>query len=351
MGRPNYLLRIFKLSLIAAIVIGLASPVFAAKYVGAEKCLPCHGKEYNNWRSSGHPYKLRTAEEAKGAPIPLPEGYTWDDISYVIGGYKWKSRYMDKNGFIITKAGEKPGKNQYNFQTGEWVDYEAGKEKKYDCGSCHTTGYSKEGSQGGLKGIVGTWQISGISCEACHGPGGDHVAKEGDKALIKVDRSAALCGQCHVRGASDKIPASGGFIRHHEQYNEHLASPHGKLGCVSCHDPHKRADLSIKRDCGDCHFKQKTDFAGSKMEKVGLKCDDCHMPKATKSAVKIAKYEADVKTHLFRINIDAGASMFTEDGKFAKNFVTLDFACLNCHKDRDVKWAAGLAKRAHSLGK
>ena len=37
-------------------------------------------------------------------PIPLPDGYTWDQISYVIGGYKWKSRYMDENGYIITQG-------------------------------------------------------------------------------------------------------------------------------------------------------------------------------------------------------------------------------------------------------
>ena len=49
----------------------------------------------------------------------LPEGYTWNDISYVIGGY-WKARFMDKKGYIIT---DKPGAtvsdtkylNQWNF--------------------------------------------------------------------------------------------------------------------------------------------------------------------------------------------------------------------------------------------
>ena len=41
-----------------------------------------------------------------------------------------------------------------------------------------------------------------------------------------------------------------------------------------------------------------------------------------------------------------------KDGKpamdtFAKPFVTLDFVCLNCHKNKDMKWAAKMAKGIH----
>jgi hypothetical protein len=53
------------------------------------------------------------------------------------------------------------GANQYNMEwivAGKWTNYHAGeKNKKYDCGRCHTTGYSDEGHQDGLEGIVGTW--------------------------------------------------------------------------------------------------------------------------------------------------------------------------------------------------
>jgi nitrate reductase cytochrome c-type subunit len=43
--------------------------------------------------------------------------------------------------------------------------------------------------------------------------------------------------------------------------------------------------------------------------------------------------------------------MFTDDGKYAKDFVELRFACLGCHIDKDVAWAAQHAKGVHSLGK
>jgi hypothetical protein len=320
-------------------------------YVGSETCARCHADKYSSFKVSGHPWKLKTAEVAKSNPLPLPEGYAWDDISYVIGGYKWKARYMDDKGYIITSAGGEPGKNQYNMMVGTWSNYHPGEEKKYDCGRCHTTGYSKEGNQGGLEGIVGTWAFEGVQCESCHGPGKEHVDKGGDKTAITVDSSSAQCGTCHIRGEAEGIPAKGGFIRHHEQYNEILASPHKPFNCVTCHDPHQKAEFSIKAECATCHINVITEFAGSQMQKVGVTCTDCHMPMATKSAVSLGPNKGDVKTHLFRINTDSAASMFTEDGGQAKDFITLDFACLQCHQDKDTSWAADYAKGVHGLGK
>lgn len=317
-------------------------------YAGSETCGKCHADIYNEFIVSGHPWKLRPAAEARYNPLPLPKGYTWDDISYVIGGYKWKARYMDKTGKIITANADGPGKNQYNLATGKWSDYEAGKDKPYDCGSCHTTGYTKEGHQDGLPGIIGTWAEPGIGCEACHGPGAEH-ARTADKAKIKVDTSSALCGQCHIRGSKDTIPAKNGFIEHHEQYNELLASPHAALSCVTCHNPHKKAEFSIKPqgECGSCHSAVARAYADKPMAKMGVTCVDCHMPAATKSAVNFGPNRGDVKTHLFRINTDPAANMFSEDGKSAKGFVTLNFACLSCHQDKDAKWAAEKAAGVH----
>ena len=31
-----------------------------------------------------------------------PEGFAWEDISYVIGGFGWKALFTDKDGYIIT---------------------------------------------------------------------------------------------------------------------------------------------------------------------------------------------------------------------------------------------------------
>ena len=74
------------------------SPEMAKKgYVGPQRCAECHQGVYNDYRATAHPYKLRPVEEARLVGLPLPEGYTWDDISYVIGGRRWKSRYVGKD--------------------------------------------------------------------------------------------------------------------------------------------------------------------------------------------------------------------------------------------------------------
>ncbi|MFQ5692525.1 MAG: multiheme c-type cytochrome [Nitrospinota bacterium] len=348
------------LFLLAAMVLVSVQPAGAreekeSRYVGSEVCATCHRLQHNDFVLSGHPYKLRKARDARAQGLPLPEGYTWDDISYVIGGRNWKVRYVDKKGYIITSTGpnrDRPGRNQFDLETGRWVDYHPGeKNKKYNCGRCHTTGYSSKGHEDGLPGIVGTWAFPGVQCEACHGPGKEHVARGGDKRFIRMETLKTLCGRCHVRGKPGAIPARNGFIRHHEQYNELLASPHRALDCTTCHDPHKRAKFAIKIECERCHSTSAAEFAGSRMHLRGVQCIDCHMPEATKSAVAKGKYRGDIRTHLYRINLDPQARMFTKDGRFANGFLTVEFACLACHGEKDRAWAIAASKGVHALGK
>lgn len=342
-----------------------------ATYVGAEKCKRCHLDKYKDWSNSGHPYKLMTPEEAKAIrpdiPLPgLPGEYTWDDIKYVIGGWGWKSRYIGNDGFIITKNkdGTPIEKNQYNWQDGSWSAYHPGDDKKYNCQKCHNTGAAYENGthQDGLEGIEGTWEFRGVQCEACHGPGSKHVEQGGGKGVaIVVDKSAELCGKCHIRGDDmSVIPASKGFIRHHEQYQELKNGGMSALECTTCHDPHKAVHKGatnpeghpgIIKKCEDCHAAEAEEFAGSTMQKADVTCTNCHMPKVTKSAINVSEYVGDVNTHIFRIDTSADAQMFTADGKSANGYLTLEFTCLKCHTDQDKAWAATYAEGVHSLGK
>jgi predicted CXXCH cytochrome family protein len=349
-----HLRRLFLTLLIAIAVAGVAS---AAEYVGSEKCKVCHSDIYDDFIKTGHPYKLRPADEARaGSPengiravTEIPEGVSWDDVSYVIGGVWWKTRFINETGYIIT--GDKV---QYNIETGEWVAYHPGEVKPYNCGRCHTTGYSEDGNQDGLPGLEGTWAFPGIECEACHGPGGDHIKAPSKDNIVK-DESKELCGKCHIRGDKDSIPAKGGFIRHHEQYNELLASPMKDLNCVTCHDPHKSVKNptvtdAIKIGCESCHSDAAKEYEGTVMDKAGVECIDCHMPRASKSAVAKSQYEGDIRTHLFAISIDPNAKIFTDDGKYvAGGYVTVEYACLGCHKDKDREWALKYAPKAMTL--
>lgn len=342
----------------------------------SDPCAECHNENYQAWKASGHPYKLMKADIAQNRPIPLPEGYEWSDISYVIGGYKWKSRYMDKDGYIITQglhpanednAKDDPGDTQYNYMTGEWVNYHADEEdgtKPYDCGVCHTTNWVQNedptdltGNQDMLPGIHGTFDQGGIQCIQCHG--GEMHGDFGN-----IDSSAEACGTCHYRTAApgaeeNVIPASGGFIKHHEQYNEFLASgSHGDfLECTSCHNPHFKAEFSITNTCETCHGGIAASYAKTTMFDYQVECIDCHMPLATKSGQVTGPHQGDVQTHIFRIDTDPMANMFTEDGAFValdddgNAAVTLDFACQRCHETASLDELALYAEDFHAEDK
>jgi len=325
-----------------------------AAYVGSENCQTCHQGKYDDFIESGHGYKLVKVEggpptyfsdDQVHVPNP-PEGWTWDDVSWVIGGALWKARFVDNDGYIVT------GTNvQYNLETEGWVGYhsdEAVGTKPYDCGRCHTTGWVAVGdggvNQDGQPGMHGSFAAPGVHCEECHGPGSRHIAAamSGGNAAAEIirdlDSDAQTCGRCHIRGDSATIPASGGFIKHHEQYNEILSAGHANRRCTDCHDSHissKRGlDGAITKDCTLCHSagEYAQDFHSNFAD-----CTTCHMPKASKSAVAVNQYVGDVKTHIFKINPNADGQMFTPDGAFANGStgVTLSYVCYQCHKDED----------------
>ena len=315
----------------------------APAYVGTDSCQECHEDTYKTFMKSGHPYKLNKVVDGQPPTYPYsevtdpPEGYTWDDILYVIGGYGWKARFIDKEGYIIT--GDENAKTQYNFYNEDidmgdnWVPYHAGEQKPYDCGSCHTTGYSPEGNQDGLPGLIGTWAADGIQCEECHGPASNHVNDPMAYALT-VDRDSELCGRCHIRGDVTEINASGGFIKHHEQYEEMFQSKkRGAMRCVDCHDPHETVKyakgVGQRTPCENCHLEE------TKYQKITdrthAECIECHMPRASKSALgDPERYTGDLRTHLFAINPDQ-MEQLTEDGSASLPYLGLDFACKSCH--------------------
>ena len=331
---------------------------FGAEYVGREACGECHAEIYDVFMQSGHPYKLNKVVNGQPPVYPftevldVPEGYTWDDISYVIGGYNWKARFIDKDGYIITgEEGPVPFGAQYNFANPvvgndpHWVPYHQGEQKAYDCGTCHTTGYENDSGlhQDGLPGLIGTWTEPGVQCEACHGPGSLHALHpRGVKPVI--DRDSDMCGKCHFRGAPEQVDAKGGFIKHHEQYEELFQSKHLALKCIDCHDPHagviqlrKAGGATTRTLCENCHHNE-AKYQASEIMKEMVACIDCHMPRVTKSAVgNAAKHTGDIRTHLMAID-PTQASQFTEDGKFTLSQLALDFSCKNCHvEDGDAE--------------
>jgi len=78
---------------------------------------------------------------------------------------------------------------------------------------------------------------------------------------------------------------------------------------------------------------------------------------ATKSGQVTAPHQGDVMTHIFSIDTDPTANMFTEDGSFValdsegKAAVTMDFACQKCHLTASLDELALFAHDFHNPDK
>jgi Cytochrome c3 len=195
---------------------------------------------------------LHNSSDAEINTIPFPGGYDGKNVSYIIGGFRWKAVYLDRNGYLITFTAMGDGRNQYDVRSRNWVDYLPGQRVSYDCGRCHTTGYSTEGHQNGLEGIIGTWRFEGIQCEACHGPGAAH-ASSSRETDIRISTNACL--QCHGTEPLDIIPLTGLFLNEYTEANQLMKSRMKNFSCVVCHNPHLSSKRSIKQPCESCHQK------------------------------------------------------------------------------------------------
>ena len=389
--------------------MGESDQAAEATFVGSEACAGCHSGKYETWIASGHPYKFTIIENGEAPTFPaeavnfqsqymdsLGDGsHTWANIGGIIGGYGWKARFVGTDGHIVGTAGSAfstgLGHNQMNFFGGEdhgWVDYHPGDVKiyNYSCFKCHTTGGDTTGTW--LAGVddLGTFTEGGIGCEGCHGPGSEHIAGPSKDNIDRVyemahfDNSSGgltidgvlqtpdpegddvnfMCGSCHNRGYTNKIDASGGFIKHHEQWDEMMSNKHGEAGltCLTCHDPHERTIWDgdgIIKTCVECH----QDQAATVNHSGGATCVDCHMPWAAKSGTKrgASGYEGDIRSHLLRITPNT-ESMYTEDGSAVLDDDTRPAslgpaqACLGCHnresEQKTLEAAAASAVGMHT---
>jgi len=349
------------------------------EYVGAEKCGECHEEASAKFTLSGHAFDLTKINNGQPPTFPydnltggveaLPEGYTWEDISYVVGGFGWKALFIDSNGYLITNPTGETGvtdyENQYHFanedldENAGWASYHAGEEKiPMDCGSCHTTGYHTEGHQDDLEGIIGTWSFEGVQCEACHGPGSLH-ASDPYGYLMVLDRSNQSCGECHTRASMTHIETANGFAQQNQQFDELYNSKHFAVQCIACHDPHASSvyadpninpTAGIRQTCDTCHWQN---IYQNNDKHFNLECVDCHMPAAGQSALaNLEIFKGDINSHLFSINPDPEAPQFNEDGTLSMPYLTLNYACNNCHgvfaTAKDTQELADMANGYHN---
>jgi hypothetical protein len=343
----------------------------AAEFVGSDTCGDCHFVQAEQQEQHGHSNILTPVDgEAPEFPhdyvVEPPEGYTWDDISFVNGGFTNSIRFLDQNGYVITGTSEE-AMTQYDLPIvdertgdviaeGRWVAYRPGEpERAYTCGSCHTTGYNHDRNTHmyDMPGLVGEWAEEGVQCEECHGAGSLHV-EDPISVNMLVDGSSESCANCHYRGEVGDVDARDGFLRYHEQYDEVLKTPHAALDCVACHDPHRSVQYAdedanpmqgLRNVCTDCHF---STVSSEEHIVAGVTCVDCHMAPAVANANRNEELHwGDTSTHLFQINTNPDAEQFNDDGSVSMPYLTLSYVCTRCHVDTPIEDLAAAASGYH----
>jgi hypothetical protein len=253
-------------SLIAASVILLSScdsdndpvdpgpPEEPSAWVGSAACETCHDTAYAQHLGSGHAEHFQRvaddqapryihASRMEHPVVAPPPGHSWESIAIVLGGTGSYALFVGTDGQVVT--GESA---RWDLGTGEWTSYLPGQQQTFECGTCHTTGLDPE-----IDGIVNGWQLDGVACEACHGPGREHV-ESGFIEDIVIVATTEFCDQCHANGHG---PVGSPAVHGLGLGTRAVPAGHLGVGCLECHNPHASVrfdrEQAIRKECIDCH--------------------------------------------------------------------------------------------------
>ena len=223
-------------------------------YLNSTTCSKCHKAKYDNWTNTMHRVMLTKNTSGALMNLTVPDELNWTttNVSYMIVG-KTSFRYLNENGTFFKK---------YDVINQTFASYSG----NYSCGGCHTTGYNATGgNQSNLSGIIGTWEEEGITCENCHGPGGNGHN-------VTVYTKGEDCIRCHY-GASRQGPAmtnkhalgpaeestNPSCTQCHSPYNRYIGAPEStgdatNITCLVCHNPHSTTDNQYGQILADSSF-------------------------------------------------------------------------------------------------
>jgi hypothetical protein len=168
------------------------------------------------------------------------------------------------------------------------------------CFGCHTTASTTKNL------LDPSASYPGVTCEACHGPGSQHIAAARAKIekrgsglifnpaqLARVD-SVDFCGACH-RTWQDVISGhmieagvfNVRFAPYRLENSRCWTEGDARVTCMACHDPHKPLShdtASYDLNCLACHIsstaeKKSANHPGAACPVSTKNCVSCHMPK------------------------------------------------------------------------
>lgn len=324
-------------------------------FVGSQVCASCHESEYASYLKTAHSRALAkvdpSAEPPDGEFIQQATGRTYsvyrkegemrhreaigvDDerlvfhdmpMKYVIGSGHYSRSYMaESDGFLL----ESP--ITWFASTKRW-DMSPGYERAGHAGFRRVTDFGCVVCHAGRVEPVqhNRFRVKiheqSISCENCHGPGGQHVdywkqpnaaSDSPDMTIVNFgqltrQQSEMICSQCHLRGAatvtvkdrsiSDYLPGMrltdfrvdyrlkepGKAMKvtgHVEQMRLSACYQNSpQMSCTSCHDPHapptagNRIDY-FRNQCLNCHADQGCALPETDRSEKDNNCIACHMP-------------------------------------------------------------------------
>ena len=311
-----------------------------AQYVGDRSCRECHPGESAAHSRSGHSQTLRLAAKTDVAhqldnlstDDPELPGVTWhyalregqftverrqaNEVEKLVIEYAFGSGHHATTFVTLTdrspsrpailehrltafahlaRPGLTPGQSLNGHASGNTPSGRLmSTANTLDCFRCHSTRTSSHGTDQ----LDESSMIVGVSCERCHGPGGEHVAAArsapaGQTLAMpmgpgRFSRAEEMdfCGSCHrlpemiTPGA---IRTDNPVLVRHQpvglMQSACFKQSRGALTCLTCHDPHARATsdrASYERFCLSCHQQPaQTRCAISPLSG----CIDCHMPR------------------------------------------------------------------------
>ena len=279
---------------------------------------------------------------------------------------------------------------EWNIEKRAWVNLNSGLEKSYPgdanywsdpnniwqlkCGGCHVTGlkvnYDREDDS-----FNSEWADTGTGCEACHGPGSNHVKAASvyfdyeketivNPAKLPWRLRAMVCGQCHSRGRSTAAvsPYRAGFPERYEyafgfvpgkalylfyvdkpgekqtvavQYNEWKESQHAKAGitCTDCHSVHR---ISASEAMGADETGQATE---TKLAADNL-CMNCHKTLKRRGVHRIHTFGSCIACHMPSVTGDKHSHTFAfispAETVKAGGLDKQQNSCNNCHHHKDT---------------
>lgn len=400
-----------------------------AQYIGRESCKECHEKEYMLFQGSDHDMAMDEANEktvlgnfndqtithfgvtsrffmSDGKYMVNTEGpdgeLTDYGVSYVFGIRPLQQYLIEFPGGRYqclplcwdTRPAEEGGQRWFHIYQDERIPPDdvlhwtrVTQNWNYMCAECHSTNLRKNYSYS-EKAYHTTWSEIDVSCEACHGPGSDHVdwaekVESGSSPDVYPDMGLVVRLKDTDNATwvfdNDSVTARRSVARQSDELVQMCSRCHARRAVAtedyyhggSLLDTHWPSLLDEGLYFADGQILEEVyvyaSFLQSKMYQAGVVCKDCHEPHSGKVYVDgnalcyrcHMASEYGPRKHHFHDPAKEGASC-TECHMHERTYMVVDprrdhsiriprpdlsdklgtpNACNQCHPDKSTQWA------------